>query len=251
MLVSLGISLPEDVGRWLPVKPNAIVVAVATDLPSAFIAVPPWTSPSGALQLNVDPPLEPKHDHVHGPEPETELAAPEVHSPKAGAVDTVVPLLEPQAPLTGPSARLAAQEAVAPPLEPGHDHVHGPDPETELAAPEVHSPEAGAEDAVVPLLEPQAPLTGLGARLAAQDAVVPPLEPEQDHAHGPEPETELAEPDVHSPEAGAEETVVPLLAPQEPLTEADEFAEQLVDAPPLWPAQVQVHGPLPWTEPTK
>ncbi|OGA46664.1 MAG: hypothetical protein A3G25_20725 [Betaproteobacteria bacterium RIFCSPLOWO2_12_FULL_63_13] len=208
--------------------------AEETALPSLEPQTPfTGTDAKLAEQNAFEPPSDPAHDHAHGPDPETELADPELHSPALGAEDTVPPSLEPQAPLTGTGARFAEQDAVEPPLEPEHDHVHGPEPETELADPELHSPALGAEDALAPSLEPQAPLTGTGARLAEQDAVEPPLEPEHDHVHGPEPETELATPELHSPALGAEDTLAPLLGPQAPLTWADEFAEQFVDVPPF------------------
>jgi hypothetical protein len=123
------------------------------------------------------------------------------------------------------AVRLAEQEALEPPLEPEQDHAHGPEPETELAAPEVHSPEAGAEDTVVPLLAPQAPLIGLSARLAEQLADTPPLTPAHVQFQGPLPWTDptrsvlsgrhMLEP-VGPVETGALEKVPPPLVPHWP-----------------------------------
>lgn len=216
-MVSLGISLPDAVGSWFPVKPNAIVVAVARGVPSTLIADPPWTSPRSALQLEVDPPSVPEHDHVHGPEPETEPAEPELHRPTLGAEDTALPSLEPQTPSTGTAGKLAEQDALAPPSEPEHDHVHGPEPETELAEPELHSPTLGAEDTVAPSLEPQAPLTGAD-EFAEQLVDAPPF-PRHVQVHGPLPWTAPSSSESsgrHRFELGALGKVPPLLVPHWP-----------------------------------
>jgi len=98
--------------------------------------------------------------------------------------------------------------------------------------PELQRPELGAEETVPPLLAPQAPSTDT-SKFAEQLADDPPFSPAQVHVQGPLPETVLAVPKLQSPELGAEETVPPLLAPQAPLTDTDEFAEQLVASPPF------------------
>jgi hypothetical protein len=56
----------------------------------------------GALQIAVDPPLEPAHDHAQDPEPEeTEDAVPALHNPDVGADERLAPLEDPQDPFVG------------------------------------------------------------------------------------------------------------------------------------------------------
>ncbi len=57
---------------------------------------------------------------------------------------------------------LAPQTAVEPPLEPRHDQDQAPAPVTAEAVPVAQRFEAGAEETVVPLAEPQEPLTKSG-----------------------------------------------------------------------------------------
>ena len=79
----------------------------------------------------------------------------------------------------------------------------------------------------------------------------PPPEPAQVQLQGPEPETPDAVPELQSPDAGAEATVVPFAEPQEPLTTVAVFdAEQLAVEPPPEPVHDQLHGPEPEKEAT-
>jgi hypothetical protein len=85
-------------------------------------------------------------------------------------------------------------------------------------------------------------------RGAEQDAVVPPFDPAQLQLHGPLPLTAEAEPVVQSPLAGAALTATPFAEPHAPFTGAGgSFAEQIAVVPPLLPAQLHDHGPLPLT----
>jgi hypothetical protein len=93
-----------------------------------------------------------------------------------GAVETVVPLDDPHAPLTGAAVLLAEQEAVVPPLEPLQLQFQGPVPVTLEALPAEQRLVVGAVLTVVPFAEPQVPLTA-AVLLAEHDAVVPPLVP--------------------------------------------------------------------------
>src|SRR5258706_7688100 len=56
---------------------------------------------TGAEQLALPPPFEPRHDQVQGPEPETAVAVPAVQRFAVGAWDTGVPFAEPHTPFTG------------------------------------------------------------------------------------------------------------------------------------------------------
>ena len=97
------------------------------------------------------------------------------------------------------------------------------------------------------------PLAGsdaVEASLSEHDAVVPPLLPMQVHDHGPVPLTADAVPAVQRFVVGLTLTVAPFALPQTPLTgvaEAVFFAEQVAVVPPLLPAQVHDHGPVPLT----
>ena len=83
-----------------------------------------------AEQLAVAPPFDPAHDQVQGPVPETEDAVPVVQNPVVGAVDTVVPLDEPQAPdtATGFAVKVAVTllAAVMVTVQVGEVPVHAP-----------------------------------------------------------------------------------------------------------------------------
>ena len=82
-----------------------------------------------------------------------------------------------------------------------------------------------------------------------QDAFDPPPVPAHVHVHGPMPATKDATPDAHRPVLGAVCAGFPLALPHAPLTAVgpDLLAEQDAVAPPLVPAHVQVHGPVPET----
>ena len=122
-----------------------------------------------AEQLAVEPPPEPVHDQLHGPEPETLEAEPALQRFVVGAEATVVPLAEPQEPFTTVAVAVAVfdaeQLAVEPPPEPVHDQLHGPEPETLEAEPALQSPEVGADETVVPLAEPQEPFTAAAGQV--------------------------------------------------------------------------------------
>src|ERR1700722_4159208 len=126
-----------------------------------------------AEQLAVVPPLAPAQLHDHGPEPETDEAEPVVQRLVVGAVETVVPFADPQAPLVGVAVLLAEQEAFVPPLAPVQDHDQGPEPLTLVAVPAVQRLVVGLLATVVPLADPQAPFVGGTVLLAEHDAVVP------------------------------------------------------------------------------
>lgn len=77
----------------------------------------------------------------------------------------------------------------------------------------------GAAETVVPLAEPQAPGVVAAADLLAEhETEVPPPEPAQLHVQGPAPDTAEADPLEQRLVVGADETVVPLTEPHEPLT---------------------------------
>ena len=85
-------------------------------------------------------------------------------------------------------------------------------------------------------------------RGAEQVAVEPPLDPAQLQLHGPLPLTPEAEPVVHSPLVGAVLVMTPFAGPHWPLTGAEaSSARQVAVVPPLLPAQLHDHGPLPLT----
>jgi len=101
-------------------------------------------------------------------------------------------------------------------LLPPHDQFHGPEPETDEAEPAEQRLLDGAEATVVPSALPHKPLTGIGSAL--QFTFVPPLLPAHDQFHGPEPDTDEAEPTEHKLLLGFDATVVPCALPHEPLT---------------------------------
>jgi hypothetical protein len=164
----------------------------------------------------------------------------------AGALLRVAPFEAPHIPFTGGGTRLAEQEAVVPPLRPAQVHDHGPEPATDEAVPALQNPEAGALLKVAPFEAPQLPFTGVAARLAEQLELVPPFEPEQVQFHGPEPETDDAEPVLQSPSVGILLRDSLFDVPHVPLTALTVLgAVQEAPAPPLRPAQVQFHEPEP------
>ena len=89
---------------------------------------------------------------------------------------------------------------------------------------------------VPPLDDPQAPLVGAGAVFCAEQlTLVPPFWPLQVQYHGPDPETEEANPALHKLVVGAVLKVDPLDDPQTPFigVGAVLFAEQLAVVPPF------------------
>lgn len=78
-------------------------------MPQAILAVLPWF----AEQLASVPPPEPVQDHIQGPEPPTEVAAPIAQRLAVGAEETVLPLAEPHAPFSIEAAPVAAMRGVA------------------------------------------------------------------------------------------------------------------------------------------
>jgi hypothetical protein len=184
-----------------------------------------------AEQDAVLPPFAPAHDQFHGPEPLTPLAVPLLHNPLVGADETVVPLVEPQAPFTGVAQAALAleQDAVLPPFAPTQDH--------DRVVPQAVAPlSPDAEPAEqAPALALHTPLTAQAALALEQDAVVPPFCPAQDHVRvvpqAVAPLSPVAEPAVQAP-------AVEL---QAPLT-AQAALEALQDAvvPPFTPVQDHV-----------
>ncbi len=84
--------------------------------------------------------------------------------------------------------------------------------------------------------------------MAMQFALAPPYAPAHDQLHGPAPETALAPPVEQRLLEGAVAPEVPFADPHTPLTGTLHSAEeQLAVLPPLAPAHVHVHGPLPAT----
>jgi hypothetical protein len=203
------------------------------------------------------PPLEPAHIQSHGPEPVTVEAFPALQRFVVGAVLTATPFAKPHMPLTGGLvARGAAQELVEPPLEPAHIQSHGPVPVTAEAAPTLQRFVVGLVLAATPFAEPQMPLTGVTppeATGAAQALFVPPLEPAHIQSHGPVPATAEAVPALHRFAVGAVLVALAFAEPHTPLTGvvppelvARGAAQELVE-PPLEPAHIQSHGPVPVT----
>jgi len=192
-----------------------------------------------SLQEAGEPPLLPAQVQFHGPVPPTCEGAPALHRLVVGALKASAPLAGPQEPLT---VRMSLQEAGEPPLLPAHVQFHGPSPPTCEAAPTLHKPVVGALKASAPLAGPQEPLT---VRRSLQEAGEPPLLPAHVQFHGPTPPTCEAAPALHKPVVGALDASAPLAGPQEPLI--SRMSVQLEDEPPLLPAQVQFHGPVPAT----
>ena len=87
------------------------------------------------------------------------------------------------------------------------------------------------------------------ASLSVHEAALPPLLPAQLHAHGPLPLTVDAVPAVQRFAVGAVLTDAPFEEPHAPFTGARTAfdAEQVAVVPPLLPAQLHDHGPLPLT----
>jgi hypothetical protein len=85
-------------------------------------------------------------------------------------------------------------------------------------------------------------------RGAEQDAAEPPFDPAQLQFQGLLPLGAEAEPVVQSPLVGALPTAMPFAEPHTPFTaEEARESEHIAVAPPLLPAQLQLHGPLPAT----
>ena len=83
--------------------------------------------------------------------------------------------------------------------------------------------------------------------LALHDAVVPPLLPAQLHAHGPLPLTLDAMPALQRFAVGALVRLAPFEEPHAPLGLVMGLALHDAVVPPLLPAQLHAHGPLPLT----
>jgi hypothetical protein len=76
-------------------------------------------------------------------------------------------------------------------------------PDTEEAEPKEHSEEEGAKVEGTPLVAPQTPLS-----CAWQLMEEPLLLPTQDQLQGPEPETDVCEPEEQKPLEGADVTIL-------------------------------------------
>ena len=184
----------------------------------------PFTGGGGAScaeQLAFVPPFAPEQDDVHGPVPATVDAVPVLQRLFVGFEATVVPFDVPHTPFTGVGGVSCAEhEAVAPPLRPAHDQVHGPVPDTVEDVPVLQRLVVGFDATVVPFAVPQMPFTGAGAcgvSWAEQLAFVPPLEPAHDQLHGPVPLTVDAVP-VLRKLVGVVESVAPFEEPHTPFT---------------------------------
>jgi hypothetical protein len=105
-----------------------------------------------------------------------EDAVPDAHNPALGALASDMLFALPQAPLTLWTTG-AAQLAVAPPFNPAHVHIHGPEPETDDAIPDEHRFSLGVLASVMPFALPQYPLTaaveGASAAGASEDVSGP------------------------------------------------------------------------------
>jgi hypothetical protein len=144
----------------------------------------------------------------------------------------------------------ALQLALVPPLLPLHVQFHGPVPVTPDAVPAVQSLAVGAVVTATPFAEPQTPRTGEApdCRGALHEEFIPPLLPSHIQAHGPVPVTAVAVPAVQNLVVGAIVRGTPFAGPQTPLTAVEaSAAEQDVVVPPLLPAQLKFHCPVPVT----
>lgn len=106
--------------------------------------------------------------------PATVEGAPEAHKFVVGVILTPTPFALPQTPLTEVLVLLAEHDAVVPPLEPVHDHVHGPVPDTAVAVPAEQRFVVGAVLTVEPFEGPQAPFTAAGGAPPAGYALFDP-----------------------------------------------------------------------------
>ena len=144
----------------------------------------------------------------------------------------------------------AVQAAVLPPLEPAQVQFQGPEPVTADAAPAEQRFPDGAEARDPPVNAVlHAPLTAEGDRAAEQRGeFAPAFKPTHVQLHGPEPATGTGDgvPAEHRPAAGATVSGWPFEGPHDPASGVG-GAAALHEAvsPPLEPAQVQVHGPVP------
>ncbi len=172
--------------------------------------------------------------------PATALAEPAEHSPDDGVVDVNAPCAGPHSPFT---VRFAEHEASEPPLIPLQFQSNGPVPVTDVALPVAHRPEDGAVYTLDPFAGPHVPLIISGAE---HDAFVPPLIPLQLQFHVLlEFVTEVELPAEHNPDDGDVGVLTPFAVPQTPSIVL--FALQFAVVPPLIPAHVHVHGPVPPT----
>jgi hypothetical protein len=105
------------------------------------------------------PPLLPEHAHDQGPEPLTADAEPVAQRLVVGALAKERLLDAPQEPLTTVVAVLAEQSAVLPPLVPLQFQYQGPLPSILEAEPVEQKLSVGALLMLIPLEEPQEPLT--------------------------------------------------------------------------------------------
>ena len=110
-----------------------------------------------AEQFAVAPPFDPWQVQLHGLVPVTTEAAPALQRPVVGFEVSVCPLLLPHAPST---LRFAEQFVEDPPVNPLQVQFHGPVPVIAEAVPTLQRSLVGAEVKFLPLLLPQAPLTG-------------------------------------------------------------------------------------------
>jgi hypothetical protein len=160
-----------------------------------------------APQSTALPPAVPWQIQVQGPEPDTGEAVPELHRLEIGAALTVVLLAEPQMPFTAVVVAMDAEHcAEVPPPDPAQLQLNGPLPETSDAVPVVHRLPVGMLLTLVPLTDPQAPLT--------TTTTTPELEPLLDMLPDELPELELPvtlPPDELPVAPELEPPVVPLL----------------------------------------
>jgi hypothetical protein len=234
----------------VPVTADA-VPALHRPPEGAVSAVTPFAGPqapfacTGAEHCAVLPPKAPTHSQLHGPVPLKLATVPDAHRLTVGCVATPTPFALPHAPFA--EGGLAAHCAVVPPKLPAHVQFHGPLPATADATPALHRLPVGAEVCVVCAADPHVPFTAPG--LAVQITVAPPALPRQSQPHGPLPITGDAVPALHNPLVGFDPCAVCAAGPHAPLTLPLPAigASHCAAMPPLLPAQLHVHGPMPAT----
>lgn len=154
----------------VPVAQIVYVSGNGSEYVNVFAAVPqaPFIGAKALIAVHITdvaPPLKPTH--VHEVEPPAAgfvgvagLVVPAEQYELRGKVsedvyDPIVLLLQ-----TPSTFRGAEHEAVAPPPDPVHVHVQGPDPETAEVVPVEQRLDVGAEVTPAPLAVPQEPSTG-------------------------------------------------------------------------------------------
>jgi hypothetical protein len=124
----------------------------------------------------------------------------------------------PQLPLTAVVDIVAEHDTVVPPLIPVQLHVQGPVPDTVPASPAAQRFVVGIAVRAVPFDVPHEPFVGTVETVAEHEAEVPPFVPSHVQAHGPEPVTAEAFPEVQKLVVGAAVSADALDVPHAPFT---------------------------------